>query len=313
MLDNPRRNPAQDEKVDRAVALLGAPAGGRDVQAALGLLHEVAADGSGRAAHQLAVIAAIGVLEPPGWPQALSWLARSAELGFALAQSQLRLLSSRDDADWPALAKAIDLDAWLSRPAKVNVCESPRVRSIAGFVPPAVCDWLMHSARDRLAPARTYSDTGEARLESGRTNSEADFNLADLDVVLLLVRARIAAAVGMPTSVMEPAKLLHYQPGQRFSRHFDWLDPEIAGHATEIAARGQRIATFLVYLNDGYEGGETEFAHPRLRHKGAKGDGVFFANVDLAGDPDRQCLHQGLPPIRGEKWLLSQWIRNRPQ
>jgi len=24
-------------------------------------------------------------------------------------------------------------------------------------------------------------------------------------------------------------------------------------------------------------------------------------------------LHTGLPPTRGEKWLLSQWMRERPQ
>ena len=37
----------------------------------------------------------------------------------------------------------------------------------------------------------------------------------------------------------------------------------------------------------------------------------MFANVDLNGAPDRLTLHTGCSPTRGEKWLLSQWIRDR--
>jgi hypothetical protein len=48
-----------------------------------------------------------------------------------------------------------------------------------------------------------------------------------------------------------------------------------------------------------------------LRHRARRGDALMFANVDLAGNPDRRTLHAGLPPTRGEKWVLSQWIRDR--
>jgi hypothetical protein len=35
-------------------------------------------------------------------------------------------------------------------------------------------------------------------------------------------------------------------------------------------------------------------------------------NTDETGRPDRRTMHVGLPPTRGEKWLLSQWIRGVP-
>ena len=66
-----------------------------------------------------------------------------------------------------------------------------------------------------------------------------------------------------------------------------------------------------MYLNDDYEGGETEFPAIGLRYRGRRGDALLFANVDIVGNPDRRSIHAGLPPTRGEKWLLSQWIRNR--
>jgi len=76
---------------------------------------------------------------------------------------------------------------------------------------------------------------------------------------------------------------------------------------------GQRVATFLVYLNDGYEGGETSFPRLDYRFKGATGDALVFANVEPNGAPDPRTMHAGTPTTRGEKWLLSQWIRDRPQ
>jgi hypothetical protein len=69
--------------------------------------------------------------------------------------------------------------------------------------------------------------------------------------------------------------------------------------------------TFLIYLNSEFEGGETDFPVLALAYKGATGDALYFGNVDSAGVPDPRTLHAGLPPTRGEKWLFSQWVRDR--
>ena len=42
-------------------------------------------------------------------------------------------------------------------------------------------------------------------------------------------------------------------------------------------------------------------------------DALFFYNVDENGAPDPLTEHAGVPPTRGEKWLLSQFIRDRAQ
>jgi hypothetical protein len=46
-------------------------------------------------------------------------------------------------------------------------------------------------------------------------------------------------------------------------------------------------------------------------YKGETGSGLMFTNLDSAGRPDRRMLHAGQPPTAGEKWVLSQWIRDR--
>lgn len=201
---------------------------------------------------------------------------------------------------------------WLRPPERQVVSEAPRIRRMDGFVSVAVCRWMIEKARGQLARARIYSTDGSgAAVATSRTNSETDFNIVQSDLVLVLMRARIAAATGLPPAVMELTKVLHYSVGQQFDLHYDYIDPAVPGFAGELAARGQRLATFLVYLNEDYEGGETHFPRVGLSHRGRTGSALFFANVDPGGRPDPSTLHAGLAPTRGEKWLLSQWIRDR--
>jgi hypothetical protein len=41
---------------------------------------------------------------------------------------------------------------------------------------------------------------------------------------------------------------------------------------------------------------------------------MLFLNVlQPSREPDPLTLHAGLPPTRGHKWVLSQWVRDRVQ
>jgi hypothetical protein len=107
---------------------------------------------------------------------------------------------------------------------------------------------------------------------------------------------------------------MHYLPGQEFQPHFDIvINPDAPDYEEQLAKGGQRVLTFLVYLNDDYEGGETEFPALGARWKGRKGEALFFWNVAPDGALDERTLHAGLPVTSGEKWMLSQWIRGLPQ
>jgi hypothetical protein len=152
----------------------------------------------------------------------------------------------------------------------------------------------------------------EGHVVSARSNSAAPFTLLEIDLALVLMQARMANSLGLPLEWFEPATLLHYAPGQQFEIHHDYLDPDAPGMAADIAERGQRVATFLVYLNDDYAGGETDFPRIPYRFRGRRGDALVFANTDPQRNPDPRTVHAGLPPTSGEKWLLSQWVRDRP-
>jgi prolyl 4-hydroxylase len=180
------------------------------------------------------------------------------------------------------------------------------------FVTPAVCAWLIEQARPGLKRALIYDPVGGKDIaDHMRTNSAAGFDLMHADVVQAAVQWRMSIAVGVPIAHMEGPTVLHYAIGEQITNHYDFVNPRIPNYQSEIDKRGQRIVTFLVYLNDDYEGGETDFPSLGLRYHGAKGNGIFFTNALPNGEADLRMVHAGLPPKDNEKWLMSQFIRNR--
>jgi prolyl 4-hydroxylase len=284
-----------------------------DPQAGHAHVMAAATRGDAEATALLALFAGWGVLQQQDWAEALDRLQRAAELGWLPAQRELQFLARERGADWPALRQRVDVDAWTTAPPARVLSAAPDIRTIEGFATRAECDWLIELARGSLRRARIYRKDAAGFTEAGtRTNSEADFTVGNADLVLRLVIERIAQASGVTPRHFEVAKLLHYEPGQYFAPHCDFQDPATPALAREVERRGQRVGTVLVYLNDDFDGGETEFPRIGLRHRAATGDALLFSNVLPSGALDYDTIHAGLAPTRGVKWVLSQWIRDRP-
>lgn len=283
-----------------------------------GLLLDAAKGGHPEAALRLATLTALGAHVQQNWNDALGLLVFAAERGSESARGQLQALAGRaadaadGDKEWHRLAERIDLRLWLSAPPGQTLCPNPLVRVFPQFVPDSVCAWLIAQARPNLKRALIYDPVGGKDIaDHMRTNSAAGFDLIRADVVQAAVQWRMSAAVGVPIAQMEGPTVLHYAVGEQITNHYDFVNPRIPNYQAEIEKRGQRIVTFLVYLNDDYEGGETDFPDLGLRYHGAKGNGIFFTNALPNGEPDLRMVHAGLPPKNNEKWLMSQFIRNR--
>ena len=278
--------------------------------------------GSAEACAYLAAFAAEGMALPQDWTAALDWLATGAERGDGRCRAQLRLLApdaKLDDDETPhhawANARAgVDLEPWLRTPAAKELSRAPRIVVIERFLTPEVCAWMIETARDKLTDAPIYDDVSGGALKSERrSNTNCVFHPIEGDVIHALVRARMGRVANVSPLVMEPLSVLHYEVGQEFRRHVDFINPDHPGFAQDLAEKGQRIATFLTYLSEDFDGAETEFPILALRWKGRTGDAILFHNVEPSGAPDRRTLHAGRTPTRGEKWLLSQFIRDKAQ
>lgn len=278
---------------------------------AVALLQQAATHGDAEAAAQLSVCAAWGIAQPRNINVALTYLERAALLGRNAAKTELQLLARQAATNPSALRDLIDVGALTTPPPARVLRERPFIVALEAFATPDECRWLIERGRSGLRRARVYEQTATPQTSTNRTNTEADFTIFRADVLLSLVRERIAGAARAPLANFEVTKLLHYAPGEQFAVHADFIEPRTPELVREIRVRGQRAATVLVYLNAGYEGGATHFPRLGVSFNGRCGDALLFSNVDPAGAPDYESLHAGLPPTSGEKWLLSQWIRTK--
>jgi prolyl 4-hydroxylase len=293
-----------------------------DVQQAAALLERASAAGHADSSERLALLDALGSARPPDWNRALDFLVLAAKQGSRLAGEQLLLLADNeidpafparpDDGLWDGLRGRIRLDDRIRPGDRSSLSDSPRIRVIKQFATAAECRWLIGIGRPQLAPATVFDkQTGDQTYDVTRDNSFFLLRLGEMNVYTEVIRGRIAAATGLPVPLFEPSQLLHYSVGQRFKQHYDFLDPSNPAYQESLATFGQRIATFLIYLNGGYDGGETSFPAIGLNYHAEEGDALFFANVTRDSRPDPKTLHAGLPPTSGEKWVFSQWIRDR--
>jgi len=289
---------------------LGAPAAPTDGIRMLEFAHRV---GSAEAARLLATLHAAGVGTPATLTGAWRLLEQAQAAGDADAELQMGFVRTMTGAEVAGWAEA-DWREWIDAvPAPDLLSERPHIGILAGFAPTELCAHLIERAAPRIEPAGvTDRRSGAFSMDRARTNGSAQVKLFDMGFPLLLLRARMARLLGLAPAQCEPMNVLRYLPGECFAAHHDYFDPAEPGFATEISGGGQRIATLLVYLNADYSGGETAFPLAGIRRRAATGDALFFFNVDAAGAPDPATLHEGCPTRTGKKWVLSQWVRDRP-
>jgi prolyl 4-hydroxylase len=267
-----------------------------EAQSGVNMIRAAADKGDAEAAHVCANLAAGDIELSDREAVARQCLEAAAERGSELARAQLDFLEKSPP----------NVDVSLPKPREVFA--SPRISVIEGFASPAECDWIIARARPHLHRALVYNPAdGGSFTQGARTNSSIEFGIARADVVIMGLRLRVQTVTGIRR--LELSSVLHYLPGQEFKPHFDFLDTAVPGYARDVERSGQRVATFLIYLNDDYEGGETEFTKLDWRYKGRKGDALFFWNVSADDEPDLSTMHAGVPTTKGEKWLFSQWLR----
>jgi prolyl 4-hydroxylase len=183
------------------------------------------------------------------------------------------------------------------------VSERPRLTFFPGFFSAEECAYLIQAARPMLAPSVVIdAATGAHRPDKVRIADSAGFTLPLENPAVHALNQRIAAASGTGWAQGEPLQVLRYRPGGEYKPHFD----AISGF------ENQRILTMIVWLNDGYEGGETMFLKTGAKLKGKTGDALLFANILRGGSRDPDSAHAGLPVTGGEKLIASRWIRARP-
>jgi prolyl 4-hydroxylase len=227
------------------------------------------------------------------WPEAMRLLAALAATDRAAAEELTILTGMHLD----------ECGNTVATPETETLSHRPEVRVFRGLLSPQECAYLIARAAPRMAPSTVVdSKTGQTLKNPVRTSDAMGFPWIQESPFIHAINRRLAAASGLGVECGEPLQVLRYRPGQEYRPHHDGLPGE----------DNQRVMTALVYLNEGYEGGETKFLHSSLAFKGDVGDALLFRNATDDGRPDPESLHAGLPVTSGEKLLASRWIRQKP-
>ncbi|KAL2906398.1 putative prolyl 4-hydroxylase 9 [Bienertia sinuspersici] len=255
----------------------------------------------------------------------------SCTLIFQLSSSvglRQRMLESTDVED----TSALDLvpsgesgdDSITSIPFQV-LSWRPRVLYFPNFATVDQCESIISMAKAQLRPSRLALRKGET-MEStqGVRTSSGMFMSADEDKtgILDFIDEKIARAAMIPRANGETYNVLRYETGQKYNSHYDAFNPSEYG-----PQKSQRVASFLLYLSDVEEGGETMFPYENdnvdfnydfkecigLKVKPRRGDGVLFYSLFVNGTIDPTSLHGSCPVVKGEKWVATKWIRDQEQ
>ncbi|MCA9714668.1 MAG: 2OG-Fe(II) oxygenase [Myxococcales bacterium] len=192
-----------------------------------------------------------------------------------------------------------------------RLCEDPIVYAFDDFVTDDECRHITEIARPHLQRGQVSGVNGGVQSQ-GRSN-ELTWLPHDTDDVTTAITERVAALVGLPAENAESMQVIRYSPGQEYRHHFDAYNLGSERGRRCCSRGGQRLVTTLIYLSDVEEGGCTGFPRLGMAVVPRKRTMLLFHNCHQGTTyvhPD--TLHAGLPVIRGEKWAVNLWFRERP-
>jgi predicted 2-oxoglutarate/Fe(II)-dependent dioxygenase YbiX len=179
-------------------------------------------------------------------------------------------------------------------------------RYIPNVLTPAECQEIIKMSEGKLEDSTVYNSSND-KLDTNTRISKQCW-LDDSSSVVNKISERASAETGTSKKNQELLQVVRYTDGGFFTPHYDACkgDPEYCKRMN--AETGIRYVTFLVYLNDDFEGGNTVFPKLGKSVKPKQGDAILFYNT-RDGQIIDESFHGGDPVIKGTKWICNKWIR----
>lgn len=152
----------------------------------------------------------------------------------------------------------------------------------------------------------SVAGSGKEKSTYGESRTSSTSNLNDNDPTIKRIKKRIAKKLGLNINQGESLQGQLYKPGEYFRPHQDWFQGE--SYTNHCLSSGNRIYTFMIYLNIPEEGGETNFPNLNLEVKAEIGKAVLWSNVK-DGQPNSDVLHEGVEIKKGKKYIITSWWR----
>lgn len=180
------------------------------------------------------------------------------------------------------------------------------------FLSAEECDQLIEEAKKRDLQQSTISnEKGIHIVDLALRRSQQVWLTTGDHEVARHISQKICSYISLPESHQEDLQIVRYTEKEYYHRHWDTpYQDKVVRRFNRLC--GPRVATFLIYLNDDFEGGETEFLLAQRVITPRKGKAILFYNVDINLSLIPESLHVGREVKRGIKWVANKWIRVFP-
>ena len=176
----------------------------------------------------------------------------------------------------------------------IPIYRKPRI--IKNVLSAEECEHIKQIATKRL---QSSTVSKERDVDESIRKSETAWIRASEDPVVDKLIRKCISMTDRPLSNCEDLQVLKYKPGGFYKPHQD----------TFAEDANRRMYTFIIALNDDYEGGETEFPNINKTYKLKRGNALFFDTLNNYECITKSALHGGTPVTSGEKWICNLWVR----
>jgi len=245
-------------------------------------------------------------------PELATMITRLAMDGLFITPNGDERVRRRSEMKSPDVPSAIQhiVDGG-DRQIKISMTlDSLRVKLYDNFLSDEECEHLKMAVDGRLKRSKVVGQMFSDQESKVRTSTGAFIDIGATPMIET-IEARIAKVSGFPVENGECLQVLHYANTEEYQPHFDFFEPQNEQEAMMLQEPGNRISTFIFYLNDVDEGGATYFPQLQLSIHPRKGSAVQFSYLEQDGLLDMRSEHAGLPVISGEKWIATKWLRER--
>lgn len=220
--------------------------------------------------------------------------------------AMLRLLKARADRSPVRAEIGVQVGRTLDADPAVQriVIDGVQAYCRPDFLTAAQCRKLIALIDGNRRPSTLLSDREDPDF---RTSESCDMDRWSPDV--RPVDDALAALLGIDAAQGETMQGQRYAPGQHFRAHHDFFFRTESYWKSVSADGGQRTWTAMVYLNDVEEGGATWFPQAGIRVAPKRGLVLMWNNMAADGSPNRLTLHEGMPVVRGVKYIVTKWFR----
>ena len=139
-----------------------------------------------------------------------------------------------------------------------------------------------------------------------KTRTSSTCNLDHNNPLVQKVHQKISSHLGIDIKKGEHLQGQLYEEGQYFKPHQDFFSgPAYDKHCSHS---GNRTDTLMIYLNDDFEGGGTNFLNLKKVIQPNQGKSVHWENM-VDGVCQSKAMHEGMPILKGRKYIITSWWR----